>query len=114
MGAILRPTGILRPRKSNCGFHESKLAKNAKQLFDLRDRWVLITGGSIGLGRQMAEGLAEMGADVVLCARKKERCEEAARDLAKLGVRTVACACDVKNADSVQKLVDSTLAQLPH
>ncbi|MGH9569847.1 MAG: SDR family oxidoreductase, partial [Candidatus Angelobacter sp.] len=89
-------------------------AKSAKQLFDLSGRVALITGGSIGLGRQMAEGLAEMGADVVLCARKKERCEETARDLAKLGVRTVACACDVKNPDSVQKLVDSTLAQFGH
>jgi len=63
------------------------------------------------LGRQMAEGLAEMGADVVLCARKKERCEEAARDLATLGVKTAALGCDVKDPASVQKMVDDSVSQ---
>ena len=53
----------------------------AKDLFDLTGRVAVVTGGSIGLGRQMAEGLAEMGADLVLCARKKERCEQAASEL---------------------------------
>lgn len=85
---------------------------NAKQLFDLQGRAALITGGSIGLGRQMAEGLAEMGASVALAARKKERCEQAAHDLEKLGVRAVALACDVKDPASVQQAVDATLAQL--
>ena len=59
---------------------------NARQLFDLTGRVAIITGGSIGLGRQMAEGLAEMGANLALCARKKERCQEAADQLAGLGV----------------------------
>ncbi|HUK48349.1 MAG TPA: SDR family oxidoreductase [Terriglobales bacterium] len=83
----------------------------AKQLFDLTGRVAIITGGSIGLGRQMAEGLAEMGADLVLCARKKERCEQAAEELQKLGVKAIALACDVKNPGSVQEVVDATLAQ---
>jgi gluconate 5-dehydrogenase len=48
-------------------------SKTVKQLFDLTGRVAIITGGSIGLGRQMAEALAEMGASLVLCARKKER-----------------------------------------
>ncbi len=43
---------------------------NVKQLFDLTGRVAIITGGSIGLGRQMAEGLGEMGANLVLCAPK--------------------------------------------
>src|SRR5262245_65806477 len=77
--------------------------RNVRQLFDLQGRVALITGGSIGLGRQMAEGLAEMGAAVALAARKKERCEQAAHDLEKLGVRAVALACDVKDAASVQQ-----------
>ncbi len=63
-------------------------SKTVKQLFDLTGRVAIITGGSIGLGRQMAEALAEVGANLVLCARKKERCEEAAHELEKLGVRT--------------------------
>jgi NAD(P)-dependent dehydrogenase (short-subunit alcohol dehydrogenase family) len=84
---------------------------NVKQLFDLRNRTALITGGSAGLGRQMAEGLAEMGASVALCARKKERCEEAAAELHKLGVKTLALACDVKDQNSVQQAVGATLAE---
>ena len=83
---------------------------NIKQLFDLRNRTALITGGSAGLGRQMAEGLAEMGASVALCARKKERCEKAAAELQELGVKTLALACDVKDQNSVQQAVAATLA----
>jgi gluconate 5-dehydrogenase len=84
---------------------------NVKKLFDLSGRVVLVTGGSIGLGRQMAEGLAEMGANVVLCARKKERCEQAAQELRQLGVKTLALGCDVKNPDQVQEVVRETMAQ---
>jgi NAD(P)-dependent dehydrogenase (short-subunit alcohol dehydrogenase family) len=79
---------------------------NIKKLLDLSGRVAIITGGSIGLGRQMAEGLAEMGADLILCARKKERCEQAAQELQQLGVRTLALGCDVKNADQVRAVVD--------
>jgi NAD(P)-dependent dehydrogenase (short-subunit alcohol dehydrogenase family) len=82
-----------------------------KELFDLSGRVAIVTGGSVGLGRQMAEGLAEMGANVVLCARKKERCEQAAEELRLLGVKTLALGCDVKNPDHVQVVVDATVAQ---
>jgi len=81
-----------------------------KQLFDLTGRVAIITGGSIGLGRQMAEGLAEMGANVVLCARKKERCERAAEELNKLGVKTLALGCDVKSPAEIQQVVDATMS----
>lgn len=84
---------------------------NVKQLFDLTGRVAIITGGSIGLGRQMAEGLAEMGANLVLCARKKERCEQAAGELQQLGVKAMAMGCDVKSAASIQEMVDATLAR---
>jgi gluconate 5-dehydrogenase len=84
---------------------------NAKQLFDLSGRVAIITGGSIGLGRQMAQGLAEMGANLVLCARKKERCEQAAEELKQLGVKTLPLACDVKNPDQVREVVQQTISQ---
>jgi gluconate 5-dehydrogenase len=84
---------------------------NAKQLFDLTGRIAIITGGSIGLGRQMAEGLAEMGANLVLCARKQERCQQAAEELQPLGVKAIALACDVKSPASIQEVVDATLSQ---
>lgn len=84
---------------------------NVKQLFDLTGRVAIVTGGSIGLGRQMAEGLAEMGANVVLCARKEERCREAAEELRQLGVEARALGCNVKNPDSIQEMVNATLSQ---
>jgi NAD(P)-dependent dehydrogenase (short-subunit alcohol dehydrogenase family) len=83
---------------------------NVKQLFDLAGRVAIISGGGTGLGRQMAEGLAEMGANLVLCARKKERCEQAAEELRTLGVKTLALGCDVKNPDEIQAVVNATVA----
>src|SRR5467141_3274784 len=88
--------------------HKSRV--NIKQLLDLSGRVAIITGGSVGLGRQMAEGLAEMGANVVLCARKKERCERAAEELKQLGVKTLALGCDVKIPDHVKAVVDATVS----
>jgi NAD(P)-dependent dehydrogenase (short-subunit alcohol dehydrogenase family) len=81
-----------------------------RELFDLSGRVAIVTGGSIGLGRQMARGLAEMGANVVLCARKKERCETTAEELRSLGVKTMALGCDVKDPASVKDVVDATVA----
>jgi gluconate 5-dehydrogenase len=83
---------------------------NVKQLFDLAGRVAIISGGGTGLGRQMAQGLADMGANLVLCARKKERCEQAAEELRKLGVKTLALGCDVKNPDEIQAVVNATVA----
>jgi NAD(P)-dependent dehydrogenase (short-subunit alcohol dehydrogenase family) len=78
-------------------------------IFDLTNRVAIISGGSVGLGRQMAEGLAEMGATLVLCARKKERCEQAAAELQAAGVKVLALACDVKDASSIRRVADATL-----
>ena len=66
----------------------------------------------MGLGLQMAEGLAEMGANLVLCARKKERCEEAAAALqTKYGVQTLAAGCDVRDKASIANVVEEALAK---
>jgi len=87
------------------------LGVNARQLFDLTGRVAIVSGGSMGLGRQMAEGLAEMGANLVLCARKKERCEEAAEALRGHGVQTLALECDVKDKAAILQVVEETLAK---
>jgi NAD(P)-dependent dehydrogenase (short-subunit alcohol dehydrogenase family) len=84
---------------------------NVKQLFDLTGRVAIVTGGAAGLGLQMAEALAEMGANIVLCARKKDRCEQAAKDLAELGVKTLALGCDVRNPASIREVVDRSAAE---
>jgi len=81
----------------------------AQELFNLADRTAIVTGGGRGIGRQMAEALAELGANVVVCARKLEPCEQAATELAKLGGRTLALRCDVRVQSEVQTLVDRTV-----
>lgn len=53
---------------------------HVNQLFDLTGKVALVTGGGRGLGEQMAKGLAEAGADVVVCSRKLENCEHISRE----------------------------------
>jgi NAD(P)-dependent dehydrogenase (short-subunit alcohol dehydrogenase family) len=85
------------------------------QVFDLAGRVAIVTGGSVGLGRQMAEGLAEMGANLVLCARKKERCLQTAEELQQLGVQVLAFGCDVKDPAGIGEVVDATVEHFwPH
>ncbi|MGB2676330.1 MAG: SDR family oxidoreductase [Candidatus Acidiferrum sp.] len=86
--------------------------RNVKQLFDLTGRVAIVTGGSSGLGYQMAEGLAEMGADLVLCARKKQRCEEAAGEFRQFGVKALPLVCDVRNPAQIQEVVEAAFFQL--
>src|SRR6476619_6846167 len=60
----------------------------ADGLFDLTDRVVLVTGGSRGLGREMAFAAARCGADVVIASRKYESCEETAKEIEEATGRT--------------------------
>ena len=80
-------------------------------LFDLSGKTAIVTGGGKGIGRQMAEGLAEAGANLVLCARQAERCEQAAAELAELGVKTLGLGCDVRDPEQVQAVVARTVAE---
>jgi NAD(P)-dependent dehydrogenase (short-subunit alcohol dehydrogenase family) len=84
----------------------------ARELFDLSGKTAIVTGGGSGLGRQMAEGLAEMGANLVLCARKAERCEQAAAKLAELGVQAIGVGCDVRDPTQVQAVVERARAEV--
>ena len=84
---------------------------SVKQLFDLKGRVAVVTGGATGLGLQMATALAEAGANVVVCSRKQENCEEAARGLEKLGVKALGMACDVTQPAQVEAVKDATLKQ---
>jgi len=82
-----------------------------KQLFDVSGRVAVITGGSVGLGRQMAEALAEAGAHLVLCARKKDRCEQAAAELKHFDVKILALGCDVRKVEDIHAVVDRTISE---
>jgi NAD(P)-dependent dehydrogenase (short-subunit alcohol dehydrogenase family) len=82
-----------------------------KDMFDLSGKTAVVTGGSIGLGAQMATGLAEAGANLVIAARKVDRCVELCNKLEGLGVRALAVACDASKADDCQNLVDVTVKE---
>lgn len=84
---------------------------NVMDLFDLTGKTALITGGGRGLGAQIAEGFAEGGANIVLCSRKVETCQETADRLAKLGVKTLALSCDISKPEDVHKVVDRTVKE---
>jgi len=84
---------------------------SVKQLFDLSGRIALVTGGSRGLGLQIAEALGEMGAKLALTARKKNELDEAVAHLAKQGIEASAFVCDIGKRDQIPALVDAVLAK---
>ncbi|PGY48596.1 SDR family oxidoreductase [Priestia megaterium] len=80
-----------------------------KDLFDLTGKTAIITGGGRGLGEQMAEGLAEAGANIVLCSRKKEACQQVADRLARLDVKTLALTCNISQPEDIKNVVHQTI-----
>ncbi|MCE5251617.1 SDR family oxidoreductase [bacterium] len=83
-----------------------------KEKFSLENKRGIITGASRGLGRGMAEGLVEMGADLVIAARDKDRLEKAAQELRVYGTRVIPVVTDVSNDDEVKRLVDTARSEL--
>ena len=77
---------------------------------DATGKVVVVTGGSKGLGRAMALGFAEAGADVVVASRKLGPCEEVATEVRALGRQALAVRCHVGDWDDCAALVDATLA----
>jgi gluconate 5-dehydrogenase len=85
---------------------------SVKQLLDLGGRCAIITGGSRGLGLQIAEALGEMGAAVALTARKKDELDHAVEHLAKKGIQAHAFVCDMGKRDSIPGVFDQMKAKL--
>src|SRR6516162_11216975 len=80
----------------------------ADQLFDLTDRVILITGGSRGLGREMAFGVARCGADVVIASRKMENCVAVAEQIeSETGRTAMPYQVHVGRWDQLDGLVDA-------
>ena len=85
---------------------------NVKNLFDLSGKVALVTGGSRGLGLQMAEALGEMGAKLAITARKKDELDEAAVHLSSLGISCKAYVCDIGKREQIGPLADAVLKDL--
>jgi gluconate 5-dehydrogenase len=83
---------------------------SVKQLLDLGGRTAIVTGGSRGLGLQIAEALGEMGARLALTARKQDELDEAVAHLKKQGIEARPYVCDLGKRELVAPLVDHVLA----
>ena len=79
-------------------------------LFDLSGRVAIVTGGSRGLGEEMAEGLAEAGAALMICARREQWLTPTLESFRGRGFKIEGMVCDVSNPEQVQAVVDHAMA----
>jgi len=85
------------------------MAKHIKELFDLSGKTAIVTGGSRGIGVEMAEALAEAGANLMLCARREEWLNETVEAFRENNFNVSGKVCDVSKAEDVQAVVDETV-----
>ena len=85
------------------------MTRTVQQLFDLTGKTALVTGGSRGLGLQMAHALGEAGARVLLSSRKAEDLEQAAAELQAAGIDARWIAADCGKEEDIRRLADETL-----
>jgi gluconate 5-dehydrogenase len=85
------------------------MAKHIRDLFDLTDKTAIVTGGSRGIGVEMAEGLAEAGASLMLCARREEWLNDTVEEFRGKGFRVEGKVCDVSRESDVQSVVEETV-----
>jgi NAD(P)-dependent dehydrogenase (short-subunit alcohol dehydrogenase family) len=81
----------------------------SKSLFDLSGQVAVVIGGTTGIGRAMALGLADAGADVVATSRRQEQVNAVAAELEQRGAKTLRAASDVMRRESLQALCDATM-----
>lgn len=81
-------------------------------MFNLKGKVALVTGGGRGIGEFMAEGLAEAGANLVIASRKVENCEETGKKLAEAnGIKYLAVKCDLGVKEDIDRLVDAAMKE---
>jgi len=86
----------------------------SNELFDLSGRTAIVTGTSRGLGQHFARALAKAGADLVLTSRRRETLVPFEQEIKSLGRKTVSLELDVRNEQSITKMVDEAHAAFGH
>jgi gluconate 5-dehydrogenase len=87
------------------------MSRNVKDLFDLSGRTAIVTGGSRGIGKEMAEALAEARANLMLCARRTEWLDATVEEFKSKGFNVAGTQCDVSKPEEVQSAVDETVSK---
>ena len=108
---MCRPWPALQALPAPAASDGSIPAMNVRQLLDLSGRVALVTGGSRGLGLQIAEALGEMGAAVAISARKPDELQQAKERLAARAIKCEAFVCDIGKREQVAPLADAVLAR---
>lgn len=88
------------------------MTRTVQQLFNLEGRTALVTGGSRGLGLQLAHALGEAGARIMLSSRKAGDLEEAAADLQAAGIDARWIAADLSKEEDIRRLADQTMERM--
>jgi NAD(P)-dependent dehydrogenase (short-subunit alcohol dehydrogenase family) len=88
------------------------VSKDLIDSFRLDGKVAIVTGASSGLGVAFAEGFAEVGADVAICARRAERLEDTKKRVESHGRRCLAIPADVAKPEDAQRVVEQTVAEL--
>ncbi|MES2946169.1 MAG: SDR family oxidoreductase [Pseudomonadota bacterium] len=90
------------------------MTRTIQQLFDLTGKTALVTGGSRGLGLQMAQALGEAGARVIISSRKESDLIESAAELKALGIDADWIAADASKESEIRALADEAIKRLGH
>ena len=84
------------------------------QLFSVTNQNVLVTGGSRGIGRAIAQGFASRGANVLICSKSQESVDNAIREMLEAGLKVSGLVCDVSDPEQIKKTVAAAIGQLGH
>ncbi len=82
---------------------------NVKEQFNLSGKVAIITGSSKGIGKAIAKGLAEQGAQVVISSRNQEACDDVAKEFSEVGLKAIGLACHIGKEEHRKNLVDKTI-----
>lgn len=82
---------------------------NVKEKFNLSGKVAIITGSSKGIGKAIAKGLAEQGAQVVISSRNQEACDDVVKEFTAEGLKSIGIACHIGKEEQRKNLVDKTI-----